>query len=141
VPDRCEEEVLITMIPGENIHDLQNEIKSVIEGVKATDSDLKYELELINVREGCLMSPQHPYIQEIKGIVKEVIGRELPFIGTLSSTDINYQVNDGKMPCFNFGVGGPYSNVHKQDESAAIDEIVECAKIVALVVMRKLGVQ
>jgi acetylornithine deacetylase/succinyl-diaminopimelate desuccinylase-like protein len=42
------------------------------------------------------------------------------------------------MSCFNLGVGGPYSNGHKQDESASIDEIVDCAKIAALIYMRKL---
>jgi len=140
VPDKCEEEVLRVMIPGETLDDVKNEFISVIEGVKATDADLKYEVEIINSRDGYVMSPDHLYIQEVKGIFKEVLGRELPFLGTTGSTDMNYQVNDGKMPCFNFGVGGPYSRGHKQDESASIDEIVECAKIVALVYMRKLGI-
>lgn len=140
VPDRCEEEVLRGMIPGETFEDVRDEFISVIEGVKATDADLRYEVEIINTREGYVMSPEHPYIQEAKAIVKEVLGRELPFTGTLASTDMNYQVNDGRMPCFSFGVGGPYSNGHKQDESVAVDEIVECAKVVALVCMRKLGV-
>jgi len=43
------------------------------------------------------------------------------------------------MPCFNLGVGGPYSRGHKQDESASIDEIIDCAKIAALLYMRTLG--
>jgi len=139
VPDRCEEEVLRGMIPGETFEDVKREFISVVEGVKATDADLRYEVEVINVREGYVVSPEHPYIQEAKGIIEEVLGRELPFRGSLGSTDMNYQVNDGKMPCFSFGVGGSYSNVHKQDESVAVDEIVECAKILALVYMRKLG--
>ncbi len=44
------------------------------------------------------------------------------------------------MPCFNLGVGGPYSNTHKQDESVSIDEIVDLTKITALLYMRKLGI-
>ncbi|MFQ6076743.1 MAG: M20 family metallopeptidase [Candidatus Bathyarchaeia archaeon] len=140
VPDRCEEEALRGMIPGETFEDVKEEFIAVLEGVKATDADLKYEVETINFREGYVVSPDHLYIREVKGIVKEVLGRELPLRGTLASTDMNYQVNDGRMPCFNLGVGGPYSNGHKQDESVAVDEIVECAKIVALVCMRKLGV-
>ncbi len=53
---------------------------------------------------------------------------------------MNYQVVDGGMPCVNFGVGGPYSNGHKQDENASIDEIIMCSKTVALLIMRNLGV-
>ena len=87
-----------------------------------------------------MVSADSPYAQEARAIVKEVIGKELPFTGTLGSTDMNYQVVDGGMPCVNFGIGGAYSRGHKQDESASIDELVTCAKIVALMYMRKLGV-
>jgi succinyl-diaminopimelate desuccinylase len=141
VPDKCEEEVLRGMVPGETIEDVKRELVSVIEGVKATDADLRYEIEVINFREGYVMSPQDPWALEGRGIVKEVTGKELPFTGTLASTDMNFQVNDGRMPCFNLGVGGDYSNTHKQDESVSIDELVELTKITALLYLRKLGGQ
>ncbi|TET72107.1 M20 family peptidase, partial [Candidatus Bathyarchaeota archaeon] len=129
VPDRCEEEVLRGMIPGETFEQVKKEFISVIEGVKAGDPDLVYEVEVINSREGYVVSPEDPYVLRAQGIVEEVTGRTLPFTGTLASTDMNYQVNEGGMPCFNLGVGGPYSNGHKQDENASIDEITDCAKI------------
>ena len=138
VPDLCEEEVLRGMIPGETFDDVREEFVGVIEAVKAGDPDLVYEVEVINSREGYVVSPEDPYVLEARDIVREVTGRTLPFTGTLASTDMNYQVNEGGMPCFNLGVGGPYSNGHKQDESASIDEIVDCAKIAALIYMRKL---
>jgi acetylornithine deacetylase/succinyl-diaminopimelate desuccinylase-like protein len=154
VPDRCEEEVLRGMIPGETFDDVKQEFTSVIEGVRATDADLKYEVEVINAREGYVVSPEQPFVQEVKRIIKEVTGADLPFTGTLASTDMNYQVNppdDRKvseigyitggagMPCVNFGIGGGYSRGHQQDESASIDEIILCAQAVALILMRKLG--
>ena len=141
VPDKCEEEVLRGMVPGETIEEVRREFISVIEGVKATDADLRYEVEVINFREGYVMSPQDPWVVEARGIIKEVIGLELPFTGTLASTDMNFQVNDGRMPCFNLGAGGDYSNTHKQDESVSIDELVELTKITALLYLRKLGGQ
>jgi acetylornithine deacetylase/succinyl-diaminopimelate desuccinylase-like protein len=140
VPDRCEEEVLRGMIPGETFEDVQKEFKSVLEGVKATDSELEYELEVINSREGYVVSPEDPYALETREIIEEVVGKKLPFTGTLASTDMNYQVNDGGMPCVNIGAGGSYSNVHKQDESVSIDEVIDFTKIVALFMMKKLGV-
>ena len=139
VPDRCEEEVLRGMIPGETFEQVREEFISVIEGVKATDAELEYEMEIINSREGYVVSPEDPYVLRAQGIVEEVTGRTLPFTGTLASTDMNYQVNEGGMPCFNLGVGGPYSNGHRQDENASIDEITDCAKIAALLYMRILS--
>jgi len=154
VPDRCEEEVLRGMIPGETFEQVKDEFISVIEKVKAADPELRYEVEDINSREGYVVSPEDPYVLKARDIVSEVTGRILPFTGTLASTDMNYQVNSPKrynidevgaitggmgVPCFNLGVGGAYSNGHKQDENASIDEIIDCAKIAALLYMRILN--
>lgn len=140
VPDHCEEEVIRGMVPGETYQEVYDEFKAVLDGVKATDADLEYELEVANFREGYVVPADDPYALSCRGILAEAIGRELPFTGTLASTDMNYQVVDGGMPCINFGVGGPYSRGHKQDENASIDEIIQCSKAVALLFMRKLGV-
>jgi succinyl-diaminopimelate desuccinylase len=140
VPDTCEEEVLRGMVPGETFQQVRDEFRAVLDGVKATDPDLQYELDVVNSREGYVVQADDPYAVSCQRIIKEAVGRELPFTGTLASTDMNYQVVDGGMPCVNFGVGGAYSRGHKQDENASVDEIVECGKAVALLFMRKLGV-
>ena len=136
VPDLCEEELLRGMLPGETFEQVHKELQSVLEGVKATDADLQYELEVINIREGYIVQADDPYAVSCREIIKDAVGRELLFIADLGSNDMNYQVVDGKMSCINFGVGGPYSNAHKQDEIASIDEIIACSKAVALLFMR-----
>jgi succinyl-diaminopimelate desuccinylase len=139
VPDHCTEEVLRGMVPGETFNQTYSEFKQVLDKVKETDPDLEYSLDVINFREGYMVPADDPYALSCKAIIKEATGKELPFTGTLASTDMNYQVVDGGMKCINFGVGGSYSRGHKQDENASIDEIIECSKAVALIVMRKLG--
>jgi succinyl-diaminopimelate desuccinylase len=139
VPDHCTEEVLRGMVPGETFDQTHSEFKQVLDDVKATDPDLEYSLDVINFREGYMVPADDPYALSCKAIIKEATGKELPFTGTLASTDMNYQVVDGGMKCINFGVGGSYSRGHKQDENASKDEIIECSKAVALIVMRKLG--
>jgi len=141
VPDLCEEEVLRGMIPDETYEDTLAEFRAVLDGVKVTDADLQYELETINFREGYVVPASDPYALECQSLIEEAVGRKLPFTGTLASTDMNYQVVDGAMPCINFGVGGLYSKGHSQDENISIDEVVECAKAVALITIRKLGTQ
>jgi len=140
VPDLCEEEVLRGMVPGETYQEVYDEFKAVLDGVKATDADLKYEIGVVNFREGYVVQADDPYAVSSREIIQDALGQELPFTGTLGSTDMNYQVVDGGMPCINFGVGGAYSRGHKQDENASIDEIIQCSKAVALLFMRKLGV-
>jgi len=140
VPDLCEQEVLRGMVPGETFAEVRDEFKAVLDGVKATDAELEYELGVVNFREGYVVQADDPYAVTSRKIIQDALGRELPFTGTLGSTDMNYQVVDGGMSCINFGVGGAYSRGHKQDENASIDEIIQCSKAVALLFMRKLGV-
>ncbi|EMR73148.1 acetylornithine deacetylase/succinyldiaminopimelate desuccinylase-like deacylase [Thaumarchaeota archaeon SCGC AB-539-E09] len=140
VPDQCTEEVLRGMIPGETFEETHAEFKQVLDSVKGTDPDLEYTLDVINCRDGYVVPADDPYAISCQLIIEEATGKLLPFTGTLASTDMNYQVVDGGMKCVNFGVGGAYSNGHKQDENASIDEIIECGKAVALIIMRKLGV-
>jgi len=139
VPDLCTEEVLRGMVPGETFDQTQAEFKQVLDNGKATDPDLEYSLDVINYREGYIVQADNPYALSCQSIIEEATGKRLPFTGTLASTDMNYQVVDGGMKCVNFGVGGSYSRGHKQDENASIDEIIECSKAVALIIMRKLG--
>jgi acetylornithine deacetylase len=139
VPDLCEEEVLRCMTPGENLEEVHRELVSVIEGVKVTDSDLRYEVEVINSREGYVVPISDPYAQEARRIINDVTGRDLPFSANLGSTDMNYQVVDGGIPCVNIGVGDSYTNYHKRDENVSIDELVELSKVIALFIIRKLG--
>ena len=143
------------MIPGETFEEVHKEFLSVLNGVKATDADLEFDVEVINCREGYVVSPEDSWVKEGRDIIAEVTGRVLPFTGTLASTDMNYQVNPPKrynideigaisggmgIPCFNLGVGGPYSNGHKQNENCSIDELIISAKIAALLYMRKLKI-
>ena len=139
VPDQCTEEVLRGMVPGETFEQTQAEFKQVLDNVKTTDPDLDYSLDIINYREGYVVQADDPYALSCQDIIEEATGKRLPFTGTLASTDMNYQVVNGGMKCVNFGVGGSYSRGHKQDENASIDEIIECSKAVALIIMRKLG--
>ncbi len=141
VPDHCIEEILRGMVPGETYEQTYNEFKQVLESVKAQDPVLEYSLDVINYREGYVVPATDPYALSCQDIMQEAIGVKLPFTGTLASTDMNYQVVDGGMKCISFGVGGSYHRGHKQDENASIDEIIECSKAAALLIMRKLGVQ
>jgi succinyl-diaminopimelate desuccinylase len=138
VPDLCEEEVLRCYTPGEDPEEVKREFINVIEGVKATDSDLRYEVEVINTRGGYVVPSSDPYALEAREIVRSVTGRVLPFSANLGSIDMNYQVVDGCMPCVNIGVGDVYTNYHKRDENVSIDELVELSKIIALFVVQKL---
>jgi len=48
-------------------------------------------------------------------------------------------VVEGKIPCVNFVVSGPYSKGQKQNEDAGIDEIIACSEAVDLIRVREPG--
>jgi len=127
------------MVPGETLEDARSELIQVIEGVRVTDPELRYEVEVINSRGGYVVPADDPYALEVRSIIEEATGRRLPFDANLGSIDMNYQVADGGMPCVNIGVGDTYTNYHKSDENVSVDELVALAKVIALFLMRKLG--
>ncbi len=139
VPDYCEEEVLRCMTPNETFEDVESELRTVIEGVKVTDPNLRYELEVVNSRGGYVVPATDPFALEAKEIMREATGRTLPFVGNLASTDMNYQIVEGGMPSVNIGVGDVYTNYHQRDENVSIDEVVALAKAISLFALRKLG--
>lgn len=139
VPDYCEEQILRGMIPGETVEDVTNELIAVIEGVKATDPDIEYELEIINSREGYSVDPEHEFVQRSRKIMTDVLGKEPIFSGNIASTDMNYQVNDGGQPCFTLGTGYEHSRYHQKDESIAVDDIIACAKVLTMIIIDTIG--
>jgi acetylornithine deacetylase/succinyl-diaminopimelate desuccinylase-like protein len=139
VPDSCEEEVLRGMIPGESVEDVTRELVEVIEGVRATDHDLRYTVDVINSREGYVVDPGHPFIERSRAIMAGVLGRMPEFSGNLASTDMNYQVNDGGMTCFTMGTGHGYTRYHQKDESVCVDDVVTCAEMLAQIIVDTLG--
>jgi succinyl-diaminopimelate desuccinylase len=79
VPDLCEEEVLRGMVPGETYQAVHDEFKAVLDGVKATDAELEYELGVVNFREGYVVQSDDPYAVSSREIIMDALGRELPF--------------------------------------------------------------
>ena len=68
VPDLCEEEVLRCMTPAESFEEVERELRAVIEGVKATDADLRYEVEVVNSRGGYVVPSDDPFALEAKKV-------------------------------------------------------------------------
>jgi len=52
---------------------------------------------------------------------------------------MNYQVNDGGQTCFTLGTGYEHSRYHQKDESVSVDDIIACAKVLALIMIDTLG--
>jgi len=139
VPDICTSEILRCIVPRETREDAERELREILDKVKSEDIDVSYQLTEINYRDGCYISPNHPYVEEINGIIRDVIGHPLPLYGHTASCDMNYQINQGKIPCVGFGAGGPYSRGHGVDENVRISELVDLAKIVSTIILRKLA--
>lgn len=139
VPDRCSVIVDRRTVYTERLEDVRREFQELVDTVRRGDPEVDAEIVEINFREGTYISPEHPWIQEVKGIYEGVTGQEVPIYGASGSADMCYQINQGGWPCVGLGVGDSQSRGHGVDESVSIDEVIGLTKVVAAVILEKLA--
>ena len=71
--------------------------------------------------------------------VEAVLDRTPAFLGEPYGADMRLLVNEGQTPTIIFGPGH-IAKAHSADESVPIDDVVDCARVLAAWVVRELGV-
>jgi succinyl-diaminopimelate desuccinylase len=139
VPDRCSVIVDRRTLYNEKLEDVRAEFHGVVENVAVQDPEVDARITEINFREGTYIEPTHPWVQEVKGIYEGVTGLHVPIYGAAGSADMCYQINQGGWPCMGLGVGDKESHGHGVDESVKISEVIGLTKVVASIILAKLG--
>lgn len=162
--DFCTTVVDVRFLPNQTLESVNNDVRRVLEGLKATDPDFKYELittpedpfdpALPRIPFKNLRCPLYPYdiaedayiIQTVKENHKYVTGEEIKHVGAVMwPFNVSYAVSDaghlGKagIPGIDYGPGG-YCFLEtpppKQPEwYVKTDDIITCTKVLALTAM------
>jgi len=141
VASQCVMEGTIECLPGEDIHKVKEDFKKYLLEWAAKDAWLK-EHPLTVAWFGLWfdaaeISPDHPYVSTISGVVKEVTGTALLVAGG-GGCDLRLPVLYGHTPAILFGPAG--GMIHSTDEYVEFEQVITCAKILALTAARWCGV-
>ncbi len=141
VPDRCYIDLDRRVTPEEKIDDARNELRGVIEGALREVPEAKFEVSELSFREPCVTPPEHSFVKRVKTVAEEVLGTEVPVYGGAGSSDMQYLINEGKMPACGIGPIRTECRVHGVDEFVYIDDVIGAAKVYARLALDMLTAQ
>ena len=125
VPDFCELEVDRRTLPGETVEEVRQELAAVLEGLKRSCPDLRYELRGPSLDVAPLDIPvTSPVVETVRRGFRAVSGREGEISGFTGGTDAP---NLG-FPTLIFGPGS-VAQAHSLNEYVTIDDVILATKV------------
>ncbi|MEK4384488.1 ArgE/DapE family deacylase [Solibacillus sp. FSL W7-1464] len=140
VPADCELTGTVGYPPNETPEEVKAQIQAAIDKVVAEDEWLQQNPPVLtwewhtNASE---ISPDHPFVQLVKGNIDEVAGYETPIYGMPTFSDIRFPMLYMGIPALIYGPRG--GNLHGANEWLNIEDWLKCVEITALNVLQWCG--
>jgi succinyl-diaminopimelate desuccinylase len=139
VPDRCKVEMDRRLLPGETREAAMQEIRSALDEYSRQVEPLDYELfSQGEVAANINTSASDPFVILANEALANVSGEERPLTGYVQTSDGRWFAGSG-LPIIIFGPSDP-AVAHAPDEHVSIEQLVEAARFLALLAVRKLAV-
>jgi len=139
-PGHAEFGVDVRTIPGMTLAGLQADVAAFLEELRKQDPELDVTMEPLPELEwlpASSIDPAHPLVVAAQGAGRDVLGRDVPVATMPAFTDGSYWKAAGSACIPAFGPG-TLLVAHRPNESVAVGEIVDAARIYALTALRYL---
>ena len=127
---------------GQTWRDAEADLRSCIAAACAGDeflSDHPASVELVGGRfSSARIAPDHPLPVALGWAIEDTLGRRPTLLGEPYGADMRLLVNEARTPTVMFGPGN-VAVAHSADEFVPLDEVADCARVVALWALRELG--
>lgn len=140
VASQCVMEGTIECLPGEDIHEVKEAFKAYLMEWAAKDAWLKdhpLEIEWFGLWfDAAQIEPDHPFVLTLTSVVKDVTGSK-PIVAGGGGCDLRLPVLYADTPAVLFGPAG--GMIHSTDEYVEFEQVLTCAKILALTAIEWCG--
>lgn len=127
---------------GQSASEAERELRACIAAACAADAFLRDHPATVQITGGRFGSARvpsdHPLPVGLAATVEAVTGRRPALLGEPYGADMQMFVNVGATPCVIFGPGD-VRVAHSADEHVPLDEVVDCARVLAAWVERELA--
>jgi acetylornithine deacetylase len=127
---------------GQTWRDAEADLRACIERAAAADPFLREHPPAVELTGGRFSSARvpadHPLPTGFAATAEAVLGRAPERLGEPYGADMRLLVNEGGTPTIMFGPGD-VTLAHSADESVPLDEVANCARVLAVWVARELG--
>lgn len=138
VPSICEALVDIRIVPGMKREDVTIPIQNLINELKEQDPKFEAEIEVTQFRKPFQIDRKEPIVKTVLRSAEKVLSKEVELSGFPAYTDAGFIHNIAKKPVV---VYGPGEQAHTDNESIITKNVVDAAKIYALVMMDFCGIE
>ncbi|MBW2130803.1 MAG: M20 family metallopeptidase, partial [Deltaproteobacteria bacterium] len=132
VPDRCK--ITFDIRPARKKEVIKEFMDRTLRDLQERDPEFVVEsMRLLNDRQTGGIGPDHPFVQTVRRITREMTGKEVIPTGNMegySSLGNAYWTSQAGIAGIMYG-GGAFSRAHSVDEYITVDELVETAKVFA----------
>ena len=134
VPDNCRAMIERRMMPSERSDQVIQEIRKLFDSIAMSDKNFKYDLRIVNIRDGAEISEDEKIVKFCRNSVKEVTGIDPGITGFIATSDMATLVNRAKIPTVLLGPGD-LTQAHAPNEFVSINELVLAARIYEHLIM------
>ena len=127
---------------GDTWQQAEVELRAVIAGACAADPWLRDHPAQVELVGGLFSSAEiaddHPLPVALAGAIEDVLGRRPAFMAEPYGADMRLLMREGATPTVIFGPGRP-EVAHAPNECVPLDEVVACARALAVWLIREVG--
>lgn len=132
VPDRCRMVIDRRFLIEENIDEVQDEVRSVLERVREGRPGFDYDIRELHRVLPTMTERDAPVVSSVAKAVEEIFGRDAEYVVSPGTYDQKHIDRIGRLHnCIAYGPG-ILDLAHKPDEYVGIDDMIESAQVMAL---------
>lgn len=143
LPDRIVAEGRYGVRLGQTADGAEAELRAAIARACATDEWLRDHPATVEAAGGrfdsAFLPPDHPLPTGLATAAADVLGRRPRLVGVPYGSDMRLLLDQGRTPTVMFGPGD-VRVAHATDEHVSLDEVAACARVLAVWLLRELGV-
>ena len=139
VPDRCRMVIDRRFLIEEDIGDVEQEVRDVLEAVRAGREGFDYDIRELHRVLPTMTEKDAPVVGAVAEAVRDVFEREADYVVSPGTYDQKHIDRIGRLKnCIAYGPG-ILDLAHKPDEYVGIQDMVESAQVMALALQELLG--
>ncbi|HET6318430.1 MAG TPA: M20 family metallopeptidase [Chloroflexota bacterium] len=139
VPAACTLVLNRRVLPSETSESVLLEVQAVLEEQARRDPAFDAVLDPVSFMAAMETDPQSPVVLALRSAVQKVRGVDPGVAGWSATSDGSILRHEGQLPTVIFGPGSIARDAHRPDESVAVDDLTQCARIFAATIAQLLG--
>ncbi|MDM7255743.1 MAG: acetylornithine deacetylase/succinyl-diaminopimelate desuccinylase family protein [Paracoccus sp. (in: a-proteobacteria)] len=133
VPDRCRIIIDRRFLIEENVDEVKREIRALLERVRAQRPSFSYEIRDLFEVQPTMTEKDAPVVRSTAAAIERVLGREAGYVVSPGTYDQKHIDRIGRLKnCIAYGPG-VLDLAHQPDEWVGVDDMLDSAKVMALV--------